>query len=807
MTSQNYTNCNCSSESEATSSIDCQSTENRRSSCFISMVIVITSIARTLIFCTLLIFPWMVHATGSCKSSHSPDLDKIISIQMPPVGNMSGGWMGGPHGTIFLDNPIVHAGQWAVRIERKAGSPNHFSSLTDCVQMDFTGGSIELRGFLRTENVQGFTGLWLREDADGAQVAFNNMSGRNLHGTTGWTQYSITLPYKPEAQRLFFGVQLDGIGKVWVSNLQLLVDGKPVWTAPQRQLVQTVLDTDHEFDKGSGIVIKKLSRIQIENLATLGKVWGFLKYYDSQVTSGKQQWDFDLFRILPAILAAPDRARAEAALVQWIKGLGPVARCNPCVHVDKSNLQQQPDLSWIDDEHSLGKALSQSLRWIRDNGPSGKQFYVALDSDAGNPIFEHELPYGVIKFPDNGYQLLALYRFWNIIEYWYPYRNIVGENWDHILAEFIPRLALVKDFNNYQLQLMALIAMVHDTHANLWSSLQSRPPVGNCHLPVRLRFIRNQPVVAGYMDGKSGVASGFKIGDIIVKLDNTPVIQLVKEWAPYYGASNDAALQHEIAADMTRGSCGESTVSIRRDTHEKQIQVVRVPLLASDWSPGTHDLPGPAFQLLSPQVAYLKLSSVQASQAAIYIEHAAGTKGLIIDLRNYPSEFVVFALGSHLVDRDTHFVRFTHGDLSDPGAFHWTPPISLKPVKPRYMGKIVILVDESTLSQAEYTSMAFRSAPGAIVVGSTTAGADGDGSPFALPGGLNTMISGIGVFYPDKQPTQRIGIVPNVMVRPTIAEIRDGRDPVLEEAILLILRSGVSTDKIRKMYMKSSSRG
>jgi len=91
------------------------------------------------------------------------------------------------------------------------------------------------------------------------------------------------------------------------------------------------------------------------------------------------------------------------------------------------------------------------------------------------------------------------------------------------------------------------------------------------------------------------------------------------------------------------------------------------------------------------------------------------------------------------------------------------------------------------MSQAEYTAMAFRSAPNAIVVGSTTAGADGNVSPFALPGGLRTMISGIGVFDPDKTPTQRIGILPNVEVHPTIAGIRAGRDEVLEEALRQII--------------------
>lgn len=61
------------------------------------------------------------------------------------------------------------------------------------------------------------------------------------------------------------------------------------------------------------------------------------------------------------------------------------------------------------------------------------------------------------------------------------------------------------------------------------------------------------------------------------------------------------------------------------------------------------------------------------------------------------------------------------------------------------------------------------------------------------------MISGIGVFYPDKRPTQRIGIVPDVEVRPTMAGIRSGRDEVLEEAIRQILGRNVPAGQIEKM--------
>ncbi len=182
-----------------------------------------------------------------------------------------------------------------------------------------------------------------------------------------------------------------------------------------------------------------------------------------------------------------------------------------------------------------------------------------------------------------------------------------------------------------------------------------------------------------------------------------------------------------------------------------------------------------------------------------YLEAIEGTRGLIIDIRNYPSDFVVFALGQHLVPQTTPFARFTRGDLTSPGTFRFSDSTSLSPKSPFYDGKVVVLVDEASQSSSEYTSMAFRAGPNAAVVGSQTAGADGNISRITLPGGYETMISGIGVFYPDRSPTQKIGIIPDVTIRPTIAGVRAGRDEVLEEAVQMILGQEVPQAELQAM--------
>ena len=52
----------------------------------------------------------------------------------------------------------------------------------------------------------------------------------------------------PEGRGLFFGFLAEGTGRAWVDDLQLLVDGKPIWQAPAAERAITVLGRNHEFD-------------------------------------------------------------------------------------------------------------------------------------------------------------------------------------------------------------------------------------------------------------------------------------------------------------------------------------------------------------------------------------------------------------------------------------------------------------------------------------------------------------------------------------------------------------------------------
>src|SRR5690606_16420199 len=171
-------------------------------------------------------------------------------------------------------------------LERAGGRAEQASMITYRIPVTVTGSRLEVRGWLRTADVKGFAGLWLREDAPNGSVQFDNMRSRGLAGTTEWTEYRISLPFDRRARSIYFGALLMGSGTAWVDDLELLVDGRPLADAPRVQAEPDVLETDREFAAGSGIASTPLNAVQVDNLALLGRVWGFAKYHHPRITGG-----------------------------------------------------------------------------------------------------------------------------------------------------------------------------------------------------------------------------------------------------------------------------------------------------------------------------------------------------------------------------------------------------------------------------------------------------------------------------------------------------------------------------------------
>ncbi len=440
-----------------------------------------------------------------------------------------------------------------------------------------------------------------------------------------------------------------------------------------------VLETDRELETSSGIDLAALSPIQIENLFVLGKVWGFLKYHHPRIASGELPWDYELFRVLPAVAAASDARTRNDVLLEWSRRIGEPPACDPCAQ-PIGDAQLRPALDWIHDDSLLGRDLVAYLERVhRHRGLGQNQFYVSSVASgfaAVDAMYRNEAAHVSAVPPDAGYRLLTLFRFWNIIAYWFPYRDVIGEDWDAVLRELLPRFVAARDADAFRLAVLALIARVGDTHAWLGDGLgDARPPRGPCLLPVALRFVEGRAVVARHAHASAGPASGLRRGDVVTALDGVSVDQRLAEWSPYYSASNEPTLRRDIARFLSRGKCTDVAIAVDRGGEVLALQVSRMPEAKLDRrSLYAHDCPGDTFQKLSDEVSYLKLSSISTADVASHIESASGSRGLVIDLRNYPAESVAFELGGSLIDQPTPCARFTWPDFDNPGAFLWTPP-------------------------------------------------------------------------------------------------------------------------------------
>ncbi|WP_426489633.1 S41 family peptidase [Hymenobacter sp. 102] len=699
--------------------------------------------------------------------------------------------------TVAVDSMVKYQGRYALRLQG-LNQPTSTVLGVASVQLPirFQGRTVKLSGYLKTDNVQnGYAGLWLREDGPGGTLQLDNMSKQNLRGTTGWQQYSVTLPLEPEAKSLVIGGLLTGTGTVWLDQLELTVDGKPWWQAPAQVVQHFKAEQDTAFRQGSGISLQTLSKQQLENLAVLGRVWGFAKYYHPVVARGEVNMDAELFRVLPKILQASNQEARSQILSTWLTSLGPVPACSACREPKPKEVRLQPDLDWLTDKRQVSPALSQQLVYLRQNRSQGPHYYVRSAPNVGNPLFEHEEAYPSApgSLPDDGLRVLSLFRYWNMVAYFFPYRYAIGEDWQQVLPEFLPRMVAARTPEQYRVTALQLIARINDSHANISDAdavLASYR--GRLYAPVQVRFVEGQAVVTEYFNQKLGEATGLQKGDVVLSVDGRRVADLVKERKPITPASNEPTQLRNMARDLLRGNTEQVRLVVRRDGRELPFTVSRYPTAQLNLAKngGTPSPLASAWHLLPGNIGHLTLGTIHNKDLPTIMEAAQGTKGLIIDIRNYPSDFVVFTLSRYLLARPREFVRFTSPQITYPGMFLFSEPLQVIPGKEQpYAGKVVILINELSQSNSEYTTMALRTVPGAVVMGSTTAGADGDVSAITLPGNLSTRITGLGVYYPNGRETQRIGIVPDIEVKPTIAGIRAGRDEVLERAVALIEKS------------------
>lgn len=540
-----------------------------------------------------------------------------------------------------------------------------------------------------------------------------------------------------------------------------------------------------DFSTNSNITINHCDSTTIKDLATLCKIWGFLKYYHPVVAEGKDNWDYELFQITPLIINAKTKEEKEKVYLDWIQKIGTISQQEVTSTIDSSEIKMFPDISWTEDSVELGK-ISETLIKIKTAQRENPNHYAYLDKDSFIPVpnFKNEKSYSNLHFPDTGYRLLALFRYWNIVQYYYPYKYLIDENWNDVLLNFIPLFINASGRLEYEQALLKLICCIHDNHAT--TRPLSRYKNRRYTIPVYVDFIEEKAVVTrSYAADTTFI---LKQGDILLNIEGKDIKDIISEEREYISAANERSLLVLIAYNLLKSYKDRLLIKYERDG-KLHSDIISGSLIHDAHMPSKIQLKKPLCEYLSDgEILYLYLGSDLGGN----IPDNITTKGIIIDLRCYPNDRKVKGYWNftQLYPAPTEFARFTSSSISTPGLFRFSPPIAVGQMNfTHYKGKIVILINELAQSHAEFMAMKYRCAPNAVVIGSATAGTDGDATHFSLPGGIQTTITGLGVYYPDKKETQRVGIIPDIEVKPTIKGIKENRDEVLEKAISIINES------------------
>jgi carboxyl-terminal processing protease len=526
---------------------------------------------------------------------------------------------------------------------------------------------------------------------------------------------------------------------------------------------------------------------ETRRLAGLGQVWGLLKYFHPQVAQ-RADWDAVLISAVPRVRAAESQDAFNREIQGLIDQAGPLASASAGVALNSRS-------QWINDEPVFLPETRQRLRAIVAAHSPGPSLYVSPVAYVHNPDFTGDQGYASApQFPDEATRLLALFRYWNMVQYFFPYRDVMDRNWLEVLPELIPKFVSATNALEYNLAVAEMTASIDDGHAYTGSQ-ELDSYFGLRRVPIDIRLVENQTVITRVYPRLFHGTFNLHVGDLVTHIDGVATETRRAALRGLLYGSNEVSLERTIHDTLQRTNAASLPLTVVEGGNSRVStwNVNTVPLDAP-WKDtvATH---GSVSAILPGNIGYVHMGWLQVADVEGVMARLRSTRAIVFDARNYPN-MTLYALSNYLNPGLRPFAKFQEPDFDHPGGFLWTPALLAGPGSPNqwyappatytYTGRIAILVNEETISQAEFTVMALRTAPAATVIGSQTAGADGNVSNITLPGQIHTRFTGLGVFYPDGRATQRVGIGPDITVTPTIQGLREGRDEVLDAALAFL---------------------
>jgi carboxyl-terminal processing protease len=400
-------------------------------------------------------------------------------------------------------------------------------------------------------------------------------------------------------------------------------------------------------------------------------------------------------------------------------------------------------------------------------------------------------------------RLAGFARLWSEVRYNFAFFDHVPEvDWDGILLAYIPKVQAAKTDVEYYRVLRQCLALLKDGHTSVWGPSDE----SLFEPPIRVRAVRNEAVVVevcpaenikNEQQRKELQAAALRPGDVVTHIDGRPVQQVLAEtFYPFIAASTTQERDLEAYAKLLRGPHGTAVVLdvIRADGPEAKVTLTR----------GNYEFPRVPneFQCraLEGGVVYVNLPGFGSDQVVRefdgVFERIQQAQGLILDVRRNGggSTHNGYAILSRLIDKSvpgSHwktrkyiaaFRAWGREEQWEQGDHGMIEPHATK----HYAGPVAVLTGPQTASAAEDFVVAFHACGRGKVIGQRTCGSTGQPLTVPLPGGGGARICTKRDTYPDGREFVGIGVIPDVEVEPTRADIAAARDPVLSQALAFL---------------------
>ena len=380
---------------------------------------------------------------------------------------------------------------------------------------------------------------------------------------------------------------------------------------------------------------------------------------------------------------------------------------------------------------------------------------------------------------DPGTWLAGIIRYWNELNFFYPYFEYHLCDWNKELERCLARVLRCRDFAEYKLALRLLMSQTRDGHAYLVDAEDSRKMPGFGVWPLHGNWLVDK-VLDEDLD--------IPLGSRVTHLNGEDFSRLMRSNRPHYTLSNPATTDLRLFGNYLR-SYRDSLATFGFVTPAGETIERATPLSSAGML--QYFVPEEKFVQYPDSILYVNTNAITEDELQERMPELLQAKGLILDLRLYPG-IQLGLLTQLLTQRDSLYncliKRYIRPGEELPRLGEGVPTWGLEPAEPHIGARVVALSSRNSQSYCEMYLAVLKHNHLATLVGQPTAGANGNVIYSELPGDLEVIWTGLLVRQGDGGRFSGVGIVPDVFVEKTLDGIMAGRDPELEQALELLRR-------------------